>query len=129
MNLLQQAASDLRVILEDSEGGFAQPVTVVSPRLQRVILNGIYRDIHFQIDPETAVPVSGRTASLVLSIDSLKQAFGELPRGISDPDTHPWVVELIDLQGVKQTYKISDTHPDQLGAVICTLEEFQWIRR
>ena len=125
MNLRSQAAIDMKSILEDVDGGFAQLIRVTSPELETITLSGIYREIDHAIDPQTGELVSSRTASVVLSSVSLAAAGMSAIRNVPDESMRPWVIELTDASGTLRTYKVSDTPTDELGAVTCLLEAYK----
>ena len=126
MSLRDQAAADLRVILEDSVGGFGWPITVTSPEGVTASLVGFSNDIAQTIDPETGIAVSGRSASIALAIASLTAAGLGLPRSIADGARYPWRVTFNDIGGTSHTFKVSEAMPDRaIGAVTCTLEAYK----
>ena len=124
MNLRQQAAADMRAILEDSAAGFATLATVTSPMGESITLSGIYRQIDKAIDPDTGQLISSTTASIVFSTVSLvASGMGEI-QNVSDESSLPWVVQLTDMGGSVRTYKVSDVGNDELGASVCSLEVY-----
>jgi len=127
MNLREQAAADMRGILEDSAAGFASVCVVTSPWGKKATLRGIFRDIDLAIDTQTGEAVAGHTASIVISKPSLAAVGFQEIRNIPEEDSAPWVIELTDMGGAKRTFKVSDTPTDELGAVTCMLEAHKLI--
>ncbi len=124
MGLLDQAAADLQAILTDNVGGFAVPITIVSPLGLKVTINGLATDIGLSIDPGTGMSVSDQKASVALPIRSLDSAGIGQPRGVSGRDANPWLVSFTLPTGGEQTFKVSSSHPDKLGCLICLLEYY-----
>ena len=121
MGLRAVAESDLGIILENKED-FGWDVTLTSPSEVSTALVGLSNDINFAIDPDTGQAVSGRQASVAFRVSSLT----ELPEGISDATSKPWLVAFNDINGNPFTFKIVDTNPDRgLGIVTCLLELYQ----
>jgi hypothetical protein len=125
MNLRQQAAADLKAILEDSAAGFAVQVTVKDPYSRKAVVSGLYRDTDLGLDLQTNTVVMSHTASIVLSLATLNAAQMGGLRNVSDSEKKPYVVELVDQGGVSRKFKVSDTSIDELGAIVCFLETYQ----
>lgn len=123
MGIRAQAALDARAIVEDATDGFGWAVTVISPAGVSRELTGLTTDIGRAIDPETGQAVSGRHASVVLSIAALEEAGLEIPKGIADGSSKPWIVEFADTDGNAQSFKVSASRPDRaIGLVTLHLE-------
>ena len=123
MGLRQQAAADLKAILEDSAAGFGWPVTVTDPTGARLDMVGFTNDVNLTIDPSTGISVAGRSISVALAIASLLAGGLDIPRAVADSASKPWLVEFEDAQGQLLRFKIADTNPDRaLGIVVCMLE-------
>ena len=125
MGLRTIAEQDLGVILEDSVTGFGWPITVTDPSGNSGTgpLTGFSDDIAQTIDPDTGQAVSGRLASVALRISSLIAVGLELPRGIADSGSKPWVIEFDDVNGSPYKFKVSQSNPDRaIGLVTCILE-------
>jgi hypothetical protein len=128
MGLRELAESDLGGILEDGSTGFGWPVTITDPLGNSGVgpFLGFTDDISQIIDPDTGQAVSGRLASVVLRISSLKAAGLSIPEGISDENSKPWIVGFDDINGVPYTFKVSSSNPDRaLGVVSLILELYQ----
>jgi hypothetical protein len=125
MGLREQAAADLKAILEDDDG-FAWPITVEDPNGLSASLKGSCGDIVQVIDFETGQAMAGRHAHVIIAIASLTAAgFTELPRGIADTKSRPWVVRFNDIAGKACSFKVREAMPDRtIGQVTCTLEFF-----
>lgn len=128
MSLRVLAEQDLGVILEGDAYGFRWPITVTDPDgLTDSTLYGFSDDISQTIDPGTGELVSGRLASVALRISTLITAgFTELPRGIVDSSSKPWVVVFNDINGTAHTFKVRQSNPDRaLGMTVCILEAYE----
>ena len=125
MGLREQAIADCAAIVADADG-FGWPITVTDPAGTSAELTGLSTDISQAIDPDTGVVVSGRGASVALSMSALTAAGLGMPKGIADSGSKPWVVAFADAAGVTNTYKIADARPDRaLGLVVCVLEGYE----
>lgn len=126
MGLREQATADLRTILEDVDTGFGWEITLRHPDGQQAELKGTSTDVHQAIDPETGMLVSGRRASVALPVAALEEVAFEMPRGVADSSSKPWVVELHDAMGHPHTFKVTEALPDRaLGVVVCILEAYK----
>ena len=125
MSLRVLAESDLEFILEDEVFGFGWPITVTPPLGAPTPLTGYSNDISQIIDPETGQAVSGRLASAVLRTSSLYSANLDLPQGIADSDSRPWLIQFDDINGLSYVFKVQKSNPDRaLGVVSCILEPY-----
>lgn len=125
MGLRDLAAADCKSIVEDASG-FGWPLTVTSPDGVVAALVALSTDIGLSIDPDTGTAVTGRRASVAISIASLLAAFGALPRAIADGSGKPWLIRFADIHGSPHTFKIRETAPDRaIGLLLCWLE---WYR-
>jgi hypothetical protein len=126
VGLRETAENDLAFILEDSVDGFGWDINLTDPVGLSEDLVGYSGDISLTIDPETGVPVSGQLAHVALRITTLKGLGFEIPRGIVETTSKPWVVVFNDIDGVQRTYKVQESNPDlTLGIVICLLENYE----
>lgn len=126
MNLRQIAEADLAVTLEDATNGFGWSVKLYDPSGNYVSLTGQSSDISQMIDPDTGQMVSGRMATVTLRLSTLRAKGVEAPRGISESNSRPWVVEFDDILGQSWKFKVLRTSPDRtLGTVTCYLEAYQ----
>jgi len=129
VSLRDLAEQDLGVILEGDAYGFRWPITVTNPA-GLVIgddeeLYGFSDDISQTIDPDTGELVSGRLASVALRVSTIQAAFGELPRGVADSTSKPWLVTFDDIGGTEYTFKVKQSNPDRaLGLLSCILEAY-----
>jgi hypothetical protein len=124
VSLLEQAAADLRAILEDTDD-CAVEVVVTNPDGESATLKGLQTDHNLAIDPQTGLPVSGSNVSVVLSIVSLQEAGIGQPRAIADSKKLPWLVEFTTPIGDRQKLKVAAAEPDKLGCVVCRLEAWR----
>ncbi|MEE9393699.1 MAG: hypothetical protein V3W41_14445 [Planctomycetota bacterium] len=125
-----QAEADLAATLE-APGDFGFPLVLTDPSGtqspaagQPGALSGQSADIGTRIDPDTGMPVSGRTSHVALRISSLVTAgFTDLPRAVADAGSDPWIVSFEDLAGNEQAWKVKSSMPDRtLGLVTAELE-------
>lgn len=124
MTLLDQAALDLRAIIADP-AGFGVPVTVIDPDGKSATITGLQNDVSLSIDPQTGVMVSGRRASVALSIQALADADLGEPRAVSDAaNRKPWRISFTTPTGKLITMKVADALPDELGCIVCMLENY-----
>lgn len=126
MGLRIQAAADARVFLEDSAAGFGWPIMITDPSGTSAELTGFANDVGRTIDPQTGIAVTGRAASVALSIAALTAAGLALPKNVADGSSKPWVVQFEDVNGNEHTFKVSEAMPDRaLGIVTCLLEAYK----
>ncbi|MFW6031052.1 MAG: hypothetical protein ACOC9T_00555 [Myxococcota bacterium] len=123
MSLRDEAAADLRAILEDTEG-LAVAVTVTSPEGTQAELSGLVADIGQTTDPETGQLVVGRQASVALPVPGLSAAGLGTPRLVPEGSKRPWLVRWTGQDGVERTFKVVQVLPDELGVVTCILEAY-----
>ena len=126
MGLREQAAADLQSILEDTSG-FGWEITLRNPAGESCEMIGLSNDVAQTIDPQTGIAVSGRIASIALSLKTLEddQWWLGMPKGITDRTSKPWVVTFNDIMGKPHTFKIQEANPDRAaGIVTCTLESY-----
>lgn len=124
MSLRQQANVDMVSIVE-STSDFGWPIVVTSPAGVVLSMTGLSTDIGTTLDPETGLPVSGRRASVALAISSLSAGGLEMPQGIYEKTSKPWLVTFADIGGTSYTFKVIQTHPDRaLGIITCIVERY-----
>lgn len=126
MGLRETIAADTKTILEDDVMGFGWAISVTDPDGTSRPFIGYSTDIGQVIDPDTGVVLSGRVASVVLNLKSLKDVELEIPEGISDSAKKPWLIRFDDINGTSHLFKISETNPDRaMGIVVCLLELYE----
>lgn len=127
MGLRETAATDLRSILTDVDGGFGWAVSVISPDETSVDLTGFSTDIAYLIDPQTGEAVHGRTASVALPLADVLTAFvGELPRNVPEANRKPWRVQFADIGGTSHLFKVQESNPDRaIGILTMRLEAYK----
>lgn len=123
MGLRAEAEAALSFMLEDQDA-WGWPIILTDPAETSKPMTGTSTDIGQVIDPETGMVVSGRLASVALRISTiLSLGFTEIPRGIRDESSKPWLVTFDDIGGSSWTFKVIQTAPDRAaGLVICHLE-------
>jgi hypothetical protein len=125
MGLRDLAEADLGRILEDAETGFGYPITLTDPLGKVLRLVGFSNDIAQVIDPDTGQIVSGRSASVALRVSTIIAAGLDLPRGIANSSSKPWVVEFDDLLGTPHKFKVFQSNPDRtIGMITLILESY-----
>lgn len=123
MGLREQAAADLRSILEDQTNGFGWPLTLTSPDDVEGSFSGLSTDVGFLIDPQTGMGVTSRSASVALPIQALLDAGFAIPTAVPEKTSKPWRVTLKDVHDVTHTFTVSESRPDRaLGVVVLVLE-------
>ena len=126
MGLRELAEADNRIILNDGAFGFGYSISLENPAGTVKPLTGFSNDISQVIDPDTGVSVSGRLATAALNINDIIDAGLELPKGIADAGSKPWLIRFDDINGNAHTFKVSKSDPDRtLGMLICTLEFYK----
>lgn len=126
MSLLQQAAADLRAIVENTNE-FGVAIKVEDPDGLSSNQNGLTTDVGNMFDPNTGQMIAGRRASVALSTQALLAAgHTGLPAGASDPSKTPWIVTFLDIHGRECVFMVSAAMPDRkLGLVTCSLEHYR----
>jgi len=128
MNLRTLVENDLKLILEDSIGGFGWSITLIDPsgNSTDIIdggLKGYSNDISQVVDPDTGTIVSGRSASVAVRISTLLDNGFSLPVGIADTNMKPWICKFNDINGNGGTFKVMQSNPDRtIGIVTLILE-------
>jgi hypothetical protein len=124
MGLRAQAVADAKRILEDLSG-FGWPLTLISPSGVSASHVGFTTDVAESIDPETGVAVSGRRASVAISLLSLPV----LPSAVPESTRRPWVVTFDDATTLTPTrWKVVEVLPDRaIGVVVLLLEAYRLV--
>jgi hypothetical protein len=124
MSLLDQAKALARSILNDATG-FGVPITLTNPDGASANLYGLSTDIGLSIDPETGLTVSGRKASVSISVADITAAGFALPEAVPDEGEKPWLVQVANTAGA-QVMKVTDVVPDQtLGLLTLHLGRYR----
>ena len=126
MSLRVQAEADLAVTLEASSD-FGDPFTLTDPAgfASATQLYGRVGDIGQLVDPDTGQAVSGRHATLVARLATLTAAgYSDLPEGIADETSAPWLATFAGVSTPAQTYKVKTSFPDRSLGVVTMLLEF-----
>lgn len=125
MGLREQAADDVRRILESKDSGFGWDVTLIAPDGQSAALTGYSTDIHLLLDPDTGQTVSGRAVEASLPMAAIAEKGIGTPTGEVRRAQRPWTIELNDIAGNPHKLKVIETHPDNaLGVVVIRLEAY-----
>lgn len=125
MSLLAQAIADSRMIVEDA-AGFSQQLTITNPDGVVIELRGEVFDITEGIDVETGQAATVPRVSARVSAGRFTEAGLELPRGIADSKSRPWVLACTDALGRARTYKVTESRPDNtLPVLILVLEIYK----
>jgi len=120
MSLRDIATEDLNIFLSED---FAWPITITDPDGTILNTTGYTNDIAQTIDPDTGQIVSGRVASIAISIRELEKAGLSIPINIVDETTKPWRIAFEDVELNQYTFKVISSNPDLgLGLVTCNLE-------
>lgn len=123
--LRELAEADLSIIMEGDTFGPGWPITVTDPAGIVQPLKGLSSDISQLIDPDTGQAVSGRLATVAIRIQALIDVGLDLPVGIVDINSKPWIIQFDDINGNPYTFKVNESNPDRaLGVVVCVLETY-----
>lgn len=122
MGLREIAQRDSRAILNGDAGIV---LTLTDPAGNAGTLTGWSNDIGFLIDPDTGQAVSGRYATIAVSmIDLAAEGLG-IPTNVSE-GVEPWRVALVNERGESFSFSVMSSQPDRtLGVVTCTLEVYK----
>tara|TARA_R110000796_G_scaffold16878_5_gene52323 strand:+ start:124 stop:507 length:384 start_codon:yes stop_codon:yes gene_type:complete len=118
MNLWELAESDLGKTLENKTSGFGRDITLTNPAGTALALIGDAGDISQMIDIETGELVSGRLAQCLLRISSILAGGLEVPEGIFDTASKPWLVTFTSINGVAFTFSVKASYPDRKIGVV-----------
>ena len=125
MSLRAIAEADLSSIME-GETSFRVAVILTNPSCDTINVWGIGGDISELIDPDTGMAVSGRSTRMTIRMTSIINQGFELPEGISDTSSKPWLVSFDDITGVNHTFKVVEGNPDRtIGVVSLVLEAYK----
>jgi len=129
MGLRAQAASDAKKILNDDTNGAGVAINLYDPTAPTVAVAfvGWSNDIALLIDPDTDDYISGRRATVALSLtDILAAGLSGVPDHVPDTTGRPWVVAFDDLNGTTHTFKVAKSHPDRgVNLLVLDLEVYQ----
>lgn len=126
MGLRETAKADNHVILNDSVFGFGYSIVITDPTGTDTPFTGFSNDISQIIDPDTGVAVSGRLATVAIHIKDLFDAGLELPVGVADSASKPWLFTFDDINGISQVFKVAQSNPDRaIGMLVCILEFYK----
>jgi len=125
MNLRQLAEQDARAILGDVSFGFGWTLQITDPALTVGSFTGFSADIAQVIDPDTGQVVSGRVASVAVSLKDFTDKGMGYPRGVANSKSKPWIVEFNDLFETPHKFKVSQSNPDRtIGMITLILESY-----
>lgn len=123
MGIRELANRHHRAILNNSSTGGGWPFTITDPDGKTRPLTGWSNDISSLIDPDTGQAVSGRHATVTMSMEDLEEQGFDLPKGENFSNAKPWLIGWNDLRGNAYTFKISSADPDRtINSVTCILE-------
>ncbi len=134
MKLQQRAIADASAMIGAE---FGWPVRLRDPGGSETFFNAVINDVAQAIDPQTGVPVAGRTISATFSMADLQNvlvegdefSFAVLTRDpvqVSDTELKPWLVSFKDTLGHDLTFKIKEVLPDRtLGLLVCLLDFYK----
>lgn len=127
MTLRAIAEADLGQVME-GEVSFRWPITLTDPdgNTNADTLYAIANDVSALIDPDTGQLIADRTVTVAIRIASLTAQGLNVPRGVMDSDSKPWVLKLNDISGVEHTTKVVQGNPDfTLGVVNLVLQAYK----
>lgn len=105
MNLLELAEADLAATLEDTDGAGMEFVLVDKANAEYPVV-GTFGDIGYLLNPETGLPVQGRTIAAAYRMSTLRALTETVP-------DQGWKVRVIDLAGTEQVLYVSRYEPDR----------------
>jgi hypothetical protein len=124
MGLRERASASIKRVVTNRDH-FGWDITVTDPAGTSAFLTGFSNDISQVIDPDTGQAVSGRLASVALSISELVDNNLGIPKAIADDTSKPWIVAFDDLRGNTFTFKVKESNPDRtVDLVVCILETY-----
>ncbi len=122
------ARADTRAFLNDSLTGSAVPIAITPPGLPARTLMGWSNDIGLLVDPDTGQAISGRIATVALSIADLAAQNLPIPESEHSTSAKPWVISFLDGQLDNYVFSIVETHPDRTtGIVTCTVDSYRML--
>lgn len=129
MGLRAQAAADVKKILNDDTNGAGVDINLYDPAAPTVAVAfvGWSNDIALLMDPDTDDFVSGRRASVALSITDIEAAnLSGFPDAVAETAGRPWVVDFQDFEGATHTFKVAKSYPDRgVNLLVLDLEVYQ----
>lgn len=129
MGLRAQAAADAKKILNDATSGAGWRISIYDPSAPTVAVPfvGFTNDISFVLDPDTDDFVTGRRASIAVSLTDIEAAsLSGIPDAVPDTAGRPWVVEFVGLDAETYKFKVAQSMPDRtLNVLVLDLEAYQ----
>lgn len=123
MGLRDQAELDLKTTLE---GEWSVSITVTDPDGKVATLKGQSGDIGALIDPDTGIPIAGRTAHVALRRSSLAAAGLGIPQVIASPESMPWRFRFDGFAGESNEFIVRHSFPDRtLKIITCIVEHWK----
>lgn len=117
MSLRLIAADDFDRIVNDGRD-WSWPITLINPAGGETPLQGFSQDVHMMIDPGNGDIVSGRRATVALSMRRLDP--DNMPDYMADGD--PWLVRFSDILGFERTFEVIESKPDRtIGNLVLVL--------
>lgn len=121
MSLADIAAEDWKDIM-NSDVGAKWECILTSPNGVSVPFSCRRQDIGQQIDPGTELIISGRQVSIAICLSDLSACNFDNVRGIEDEKSKPWKVTMCNMRGIEETFKVSETAPDDALNMVIHLE-------
>lgn len=122
MSLADIAAADFQGILN----GDGCAITLQAPDGSSAQLIGLSQDISHTIDPQTGMLVSGRRATIAVSLKDLLRV-NMAPAAVADTSKKPWIVKFVEtVSRIEHTFKVFETNPDRtIGSLVLVLEAYK----
>jgi len=105
MSLREQAASDIKSILEDTDCGLGTRFILISKEKEEFPIVGSYGDIGYLLNTTTGEATQGRTIQAVYSMESLRRLTLKVPE-------KGWRFKTMDLSGKEINLVITMYEPD-----------------
>jgi hypothetical protein len=105
MGIREEADSDLAEIFGDTDGA-GTPYTLIDKDEAEFPVAGTFGDVGYLLNPDTGIPIVGRTITASYRIKALLEKTEKVPG-------EGWKVKVIDLNGIEQTFYVTKYEPDR----------------
>lgn len=126
MSIRELAAEDSFNILTNTDD-FSQEFTLTDPNGIVSDLKGFCNNITLESpDIQNDQRISSMIASVTLPMKSILTFGGQLPYGVVDENTRPYICEFTNVNNGIKKFRVMNTYPDNdLGVIVLILE--RWI--
>lgn len=105
MSIRELAEADLGESLEDTDGAGTSYILIDKDNQEYPVI-GTFGDIGYLLNPDTGLPIQGRTITATFRLSTLWQATETVPE-------QGWRVRVTDLHGTEQTLHVTRYEPDR----------------